>query len=710
MRNEKYFLEKPNNISLNFSKFVDLVYKRHLKDYGETGATNIKKRATEIFKKCLLQLSDNSKNNNVLLVGKVQSGKTSNLEMLTAIGFDNDFRCVIIYGGYDKKLLAQTRNRFKKTFSVQDEDIDNENPILITSEDHIDDSLMEMIINKNRPIIIVVMKRPDALRKINKIINIIPKKQLKSFIIDDEGDQAGLNTKIRKKEQSSTYKEIVDMKDKLLDPLYISVTATPHANILVNRYYSRLKPDSVYLINPGKGYTGAEFFHLTEEKIIPIKDSDLEKLEYGQIPKSLYDAFYYFILASAIMIKKGIKKSDMIIHTSRKKTDHKKIYDVIYEELETLKDLYKNSYSNLKIRMNKIEKIFTEEYFDKYILKSISLSELKPLIKDVIFNCTAVLQDSNGEITQLSAKYSNHKIFIGGDLLQRGLTFKYLVTTYFTRKAKKSGNMDTTIQRARWLGYRDKYLDLCRIFTTKDIQKEYSALTESENDLWEQFESIEKGELSIEDIVIDAQSSTLNPTRKNVADYTNVKFSKKWNNQKVGIFDIQINELNNRVTDEFLSTLHFQPSSVGRTDENPSCLYAYVEFEKIINFINNTKYIFTRLPFNKQGLVKIFKTHKIVIQKMFDVNKQTKIRTRSFDKNTCEIFALQQGADKVIEEEKKYLGDSHVLVDKSAVTIQVFKIRPKIDSVPYKKYDQYMYSIHSPENRKGFIRNDKKYY
>ena len=85
-------------------------------------------------------------------------------------------------------------------------------------------------------------------------------------------------------------------------------------------------------------------------------------------------------------------------------------------------------------------------------------------------------------------------IIIGGNTLSRGLTIEGLTTTYFCRR---TGQMDTLMQMGRWFGYRSKYLDYCKIFTTKQIQIEYSALTESENDLWDQCYSIEKGELKL---------------------------------------------------------------------------------------------------------------------------------------------------------------------------------------------------------------------
>ena len=50
-------------------------------------------------------------NHNSLLVGKVQSGKTSNLELLTALAFDNGYNFLLILGGYDKDLLRQSFKR-----------------------------------------------------------------------------------------------------------------------------------------------------------------------------------------------------------------------------------------------------------------------------------------------------------------------------------------------------------------------------------------------------------------------------------------------------------------------------------------------------------------------------------------------------------------------------------------------------------------------
>ena len=64
-------------------------------------------------------------------------------------------------------------------------------------------------------------------------------------------DQASLNTaKDKTNNSSATSKQIKEMKKQLSDPMYLSVTATPQANIFLNEW-SALRPDSIRLIQPG---------------------------------------------------------------------------------------------------------------------------------------------------------------------------------------------------------------------------------------------------------------------------------------------------------------------------------------------------------------------------------------------------------------------------------------------------------------------------
>lgn len=706
---EEYFIENSETtIPIKIGHFVEKVFLKQVKDYGESGAIKTRDRVKNIFIESEKLIRSSDKNRNILLIGKVQSGKTSNLEMFTAFAFDNGYNCVIIYGGYDKKLLSQTSTRFKKTFDVNEEDVDSVEPEFYSTDDNqevlsINDDILDKIVELNKPIIFVSMKKPIALEKICRITKLLSNHNMKTFIIDDEGDQASLNTKFKQKTKSSTYNQIIEMKKNLDNPLYLSVTATPQANVLLGEY-SELKPNKLFLIEPGNGYTGAEFFHFDEKHIYEIGEDDATILN-GAMPKSLADAICYFLVASVLMKAKGFNYTDMIIHTHKQISLQNDIYLRVNNFIEARKSVTEDSDFLIDEICNEV---YNLEFFSQEILKKYSVDFIKKGLLSVIKETSCILQNSKGSQTQGNAKYKFHKIYVGGDLLQRGLTFKYLITTYFTRWPKNSGNMDTTIQRARWLGYRSDYLELCKVFTTKSIQKEYSALSESENDLWEQCYSIVNGELTIDDIIIDANSSSLNPTRKNVASYKQIKFNKKRNNQKRGFFDKEINAVNNRVVENLLNNLNFKISQVGRVNSTkPSCFYSYLSKDEALALINNTSSIFDYDPFNKRDLLKaIEKYDSIVLEKMFNLyGSNDDFRERTFDKNTQSVLALQQGPDKADDKTKTYEGDSHVIVDESALTIQIFKILPRFDKHhPLNEFVQYMFSIHVPDRRKGFVK------
>lgn len=191
------YIMKSNKISIKLGKFKDNVYDRQANSYGIDSAEKNLKSSINILTKSLEQKNDPQKNNNVLLVGKVQSGKTSNLEMITALSFDNGFNMVIIYGGYDKELLQQCVDRFSDTFDTENDDNDDAPYLFDSNRDlsFINDVFIDNAIEEKRPIIICVMKRPTHLNRVNSFLSSVDTSKINAFIIDDEGDQASLNTK-----------------------------------------------------------------------------------------------------------------------------------------------------------------------------------------------------------------------------------------------------------------------------------------------------------------------------------------------------------------------------------------------------------------------------------------------------------------------------------------------------------------------------------
>lgn len=702
-------------ITIKQGAYYQKIHEKHIESYGEYGASNIRDNITSIFKEALMQLENQNMNNNMLLVGKVQSGKTSNLELFTALAFDNGFNLVVIYGGYDNTLLNQTTNRFKKTFDIPNEtNYSDSAPVVFSSDDSaqlltVDDEIIEDLLDANKPIFLISMKRPAAMNKVNDLLSRIDKTEIKAFIIDDEGDQASLNTKKDKaNDASATYAAIKMMQNHLDDPLYLSVTATPQALIFLDEY-SSLRPDSIRLIEPGDGYCGADRYHLYDSDIIElVAEEDQQELSDGVLPKSLIGAIRHYIIASAIMFKRGRKSSEMIIHSHRNVSDHDTIYRLVDAFVQGFKDQIEfNDAEGLEITKEEYEVAFNI-YFGEDIKAAFDFNDLWEIIcNKIVTRVYLILKNSAGQKTQATETLRKYKIYIGGDLLQRGVTFPGLVTTYFSRWAKDSGNMDTNLQRARWFGYREKWIDICKIFTSETIAREFTNLSEIESDLWEQFYSIQLGELGINDILIRADNTKQKPTRKNVASYNAVSFRSKWIKQRVGVFDRNQIATNNALVDDLLSQFELEDTTAGRTDGKTTAKYAVIEREKLSALINQMQVIFELEPFEKRPLMDLLNSSGDIPVIVMDDNSGNG-RQRSFYPNN-RIYALQQGADNKDKAKAVYLGDSHVVVDSNQVNIQIHKIVPKRrdfegNVTVMNEYTQYMFAIYVPKEKKYFVK------
>lgn len=721
---EQYTLNRP---SLSFpiieGNYFNRIHQRHIESYGELGANNIVQNVRATYQKLIQQVHANPHgNHNSLLVGKVQSGKTSNLELLTALAFDNGYNFLLILGGYDKDLLKQSTERFGSTFNTDggNEVLFSENPVLFTTNDktkesiHInslDPEFVKQLIEENRPIIITCLKRPPAmrgaLRAISNVISSVP--GIVPFIIDDEGDQASLNTaKDKRRNGTPTYKCIQRLKQILENPLYLSVTATPQANIF-QEDISDLNPASIHTVQPGMGYNGASLYHLGDNDIIAtVQDND----DYSaKMSSSLKEAIYYFFIASAIKQLRATKKkymlSDMIIHVDRTVASHGSIYSSIYDLLELIKQAF-NENDSVDVYLN-----FLKRSYDKYLKDEIKSQypfdeTLKQEITKVIQSTGAILQNGLGKHTKDLELTKLHKIYIGGDLLQRGLTFPNLIVSYFTRFAKNGGNMDTTLQRARWFGYRSKYLDLCKIFTTEEISKEFAVLAEVEDDLWEQFEDIEKGLLEIKDIIIQAEDTKQKPTAKNKAKYKTISFKNRWIKQKFIVTDNKEIQANNTHIEDLISSIStwFKTTEGSKTGK-PTALYSFFSAEQLNALIKSINTAFDREPFNKPALLELVDQSDVPVILMWtDSNDKTRYRSIYNDASQDRIKALHQGADTTDLEKLTYYGDKKVVVDPNKINIQIHYVSLGLSRQNRLGKDQYMFAIYIPKDKKYFIKDN----
>jgi len=677
---------------------------------------------------------------NLLLVGKVQSGKTSNMQMAVALAFDNGYDALILYGGYDNTLLDQAIVRFsgeafKKPDGMSDEDALTKWVATFTNRDGrgnpidaLDLDTVESILEDGGKIMMICRKGPSAIGKINSVLERLEDCGLKTLIFDDEGDQASLNNEFRKQGQSATYREIVAMKNILHNPPYLSVTATPQA-LVFSDDTSRLRPRALQLINPGTGYTGLDEFHLgLTNRCVSVDDEidDCLSLERPVLPDSLWEAIYAYLATSALLRANHVlDRTQMIIHFDKLTKKHAQVFTILSNYLDGLKKNIKNGQSaTFNRKIEAIREVYDNDAIISPTLKNgLSFDDLREDLIKVVKSVHPALMNSQGGDTMAPLPFKKYQIRVGADLLQRGVSFDQLVTTYFTRWPKGTSNMDTQIQRARWLGYRSKYFEYCHVYTTDSIDYSFSRLAEIEDDLWDQMREIESGSKTIEGIMVEADPR-MRPSRRSATDYKCQVFGRKWLNQSLGLTLDPIINANNLAVVQFLNGCSFEPVHCGATALDPDRItgyHSYVDFVDFVNLLRNVPSVFSEHPFGGiENIIKASRGKKISVITFFnpealktDANISAlsdRIRERDFADidGQCRVNQLKQGADKRKEfaAERKYLGDSYVLFDEEAITLQISAIRPVGKHTPARidSKTQFMFSFHFPQAIAVFTR------
>lgn len=489
--------------------------------------------AAEVLGYCPNPASEEPCKKTGIVIGKVQSGKTSNFISLTALAFDNGYKVIVVFGGTKKILVGQNKARIEQYYR---ELADTEVVILDTNSNKsiLNSEKIEQFVEMGRNVIIVALKKPIQIKRIRE--NVFEGSYLSDYptlIIDDEGDEASLNTLVKKNKKSSTYLEIEKLKNALARHCFVSVTATPQANILIDAI-DVLSPDFGVLVNPGMGYCGLDVFHGSNGYVIPIPEND--DLQGKGLPESFKRALAMFFVACAIhRTRTGDPnaKLSMLVHESQFTEVHKNEY----EKIMAVINQWRNTSSNkkdiaYKQDLKKLLKDAYSEYETRETRGLTSFQDLEDKIIDAIKGCNAHivngLNASNGD-----DKYYSYNIYIGGSLLGRGLTIKNLAITYITRTPKGKATVDTSEQRARWFGYKRDILDLCRVFMVPKLEGEFLAIRDHEEDLWETVQYAHMQGTRFKDIVrIFTLSNSMRMTRTSVADADTFKFT-HWNKQRI---------------------------------------------------------------------------------------------------------------------------------------------------------------------------------
>lgn len=457
------FGESSSRLDTKLSQFID-----------DSDRGRIWKSASNILDKADLGMTT------VMGLGYVQSGKTTSISALCALASDRGYRLVIALLGTTNLLTDQNRSRVEETLGVDDRNYIWHSLHQLNAKSSA--SEISDFLSRGRTIIVPIIKNTQVIRKAAAILEACSLVSVKTLIIDDEADQASLNTKVNKNEESSTFSAIQQLRAAVGGHLYVQYTATPYAPILLDDD-SPLMPQSVEFLTPGKGYVGGREFFFTHAdavlRTIPETDEQTTKTRLSSLPESLVSAMAAFLVGATHLWHADRENApvSMLVHSSYK--------NAVQEQYEFL---IKSFVSNLKhsdilsTRSSFMEKIQDERSrLHALGIAPIKDEEFNSTLEFVVRELTLWLVNSASEVKAIKWNSSPFHLLIGGNKLDRGFTVEGLTVSYMNRPPSKQ--IDTLEQRARAFGYREALLPFCLFFATAKSMRFLRGIVITEDDL-----------------------------------------------------------------------------------------------------------------------------------------------------------------------------------------------------------------------------------
>jgi Z1 domain len=503
-----------------------------------------------------------------LALGKVQSGKTLSYTALIALGLENGYRLPIVLAGTKRPLLEQTYSRL-----VYDLDARRSSLTPFKNPTYQDMEVIHSILHTGGSCLLVTLKNRSRIDNLRQLLNNVDLKSYPFLIIDDEGDEASLNTQFRQGRRSATYNSILNLRGELPLHAYIAYTATPQANLLISGL-DALSPDFAELVEPGSGYCGGRSF-FGENRDLFLRTVHLDQNNPAapyQITEDVQFAIACFIMGGVIRQLRGDDSvHSMLLHTSNLRSDHEQLHQAIQLLMSNWKDIagLPSSDPSSERLINLMKRAY--EDLNRTVKAPPSWEMVQERIKDELWLTEIWMVNSlpYGRDPVATPFRLKNNILVGGNMLGRGVTLEGLAVTYITREAEQDTNADTLEQRARWFGYKEAYLDVCRIFLTQRLASRYTELLQHEDDFWEALRRNQRQGINVKDwprmFRLDAETWQLRPTRPQVADYRQFR-STGWDVQRRPILDPILCTVNLEGVKEFMDKYPGQLYRVGNVE------------------------------------------------------------------------------------------------------------------------------------------------
>lgn len=488
---------------------------------------------------------DTSKTDTIkgLVIGNVQSGKTANMAALMAMAADCGWNMFIILSGTIDNLRKQTEDRL---FG----DLNKPNcRIAWQALDHPSSRVAKILKanamrfnDRNHCYFTVCLKNKARLKELmlwmQEDANV--QGQMKVLVIDDEADQAGINTAdvdtnerkainalIRNLVNCKTWNNC-DCKGRYQAMNYIGYTATPYANVLNESGADTLYPkDFIATLSVSNEYFGPQQIFGCEDsgyegldivRLIPEKELELCKLlhkdPYEELPQSLKNSICWFLCGVACMRVWGYKKPiSMLVHTSQKTDHHANVATAIEDwinstsieeftvlcqkvwEIETTKFSFVDfleQYPDYGIQPENIkdypdfENIIPElnTLLDGVRISNIPISDIKKPryhngIHLCVDNCKNNGIDNDMMVRLMYPEKENMPSPAPAFIVVGGATLSRGLTLeglICTYFIRSVKQSDTLMQMGRWFGYRKSYELIPRVWMSQSTESQFKFL------------------------------------------------------------------------------------------------------------------------------------------------------------------------------------------------------------------------------------------
>jgi hypothetical protein len=445
-----------------------------------------------------------------LVYGMVQSGKTGVLTVAAAMAADNGFQGVIVLTADNDDLYEQTVERVRQALRGM---------TVLGKRDWRDANRFGRIIRVST-FALVCSKNAKMLHSLLEAFRNARARGLSLFIVDDEADQASLNTKARKPNtQPSPINHLIsEIREYFPINTYLQVTATPQALFLQQQGHP-YRPSFTVLTEPGAGYVGGDQFFGPRQRL--LQDVDLaevaqlmvgnQPMATGGLPHGLRHALCTFLVgAGDRLIGHPREGFAFLCHVSVSNRDHAhvlQLVDAFREEIvTTLSTKASNRYRTLAAELQAVhaELRTTEPALKPY-------SQIEDKVEFYIRGAAVKLINvlSTDDISLDSAL----NFFVGGNKLGRGVTIKNLLVSYYGRNPRRP-NADTVLQHARMYGYRERDVGLTRLFLPRAIADNFRSIHDMDNALRELIRSQPNGRfegLFLQNLIRGTRSNVVDP-------------------------------------------------------------------------------------------------------------------------------------------------------------------------------------------------------